>query len=63
MNRYRVVVSMKMGVIYDFYINSDCSKAEMLQILAKGSRVINFHDTDDKIRIYPFDSVNYITID
>lgn len=63
MNRYRVVVSLKMGDIHDFYINSECSKAEMLQILAKASRVINFYDTDDKIHIYPFDSVNYITID
>lgn len=63
MNRYRVVVSMKMGDIYDFYINSDCSKAELLQTLAKAGRVISFLDTDDKIHIYPFDSVNYITID
>lgn len=63
MNRYRVVVSMKMGDIYNFYIASDCSKAEMLQILAKASSVINFCDVDDKIHIYPFDSVNYITID
>lgn len=63
MNRCRVVVSLVMGDIHDFYINSDCSKAEMLQILAKGGRVINFHDTDDKIHIYPFNSVNYITID
>lgn len=63
MNRYRVVVSLKMGDIHDFYINSECSKAEMLQILAKASRVINFQDTDDKIHIYSFDSVNYITID
>lgn len=49
MNRYRIA--------------SDCSKAEMLQILAKASSVINFCDVDDKIHIYPFDSVNYITID
>lgn len=63
MNRYRVVVSLKMGDIHDFYINSECSKAEMLQILAKASRVISFQDTDDKIHIYSFDSVNYITID
>lgn len=63
MKRYRVVVSMKMGTFATFYINSDCSKADMLQILAKANKVINFLDTDDKIHIYPFDSVNYITID
>lgn len=63
MNRYRVVVSMKMGTFSTFYMESECSKAEILQILAKAKEVISFLDADDKIHIYPFDSVNYITID
>jgi len=63
MNRYRVTVSLKMGTLETFYMDSDCSTAEMLQILGKAKEVISFLDTDDKIHIYPFDSVNYIIID
>lgn len=63
MNRYYVTVFLKMGTVETFYMKSDCDKIEMLQLLSKGREVINILDVDDKIHIYPFDSVNYITID
>lgn len=63
MNRYRVTVSLKMGTLTTFYMKSDCDKIEMLRLLSKGREVINILDVDDKLHIYPFNSVNYITID
>lgn len=63
MNRYRVTVSLKTGTLTPFYMKSDCDKIEMLQILSKGREVINILDVDDKLHIYPLNSVNYITID
>lgn len=63
MNRYYVTVFLKMGTVETFYMKSDCDKIEMLQLLSKGREVINILDVDDKIHIYPLDSVNYITID
>lgn len=63
MNLYRVTVSLKMGTSTTFYMKSDCDKIEMLQILSKGREVINILDVDDKLHIYPFNSVNFITID
>lgn len=63
MNRYRVTVSLKMGISTPFYMKSECDKIEMLQLLGKAREVISILDVDDKIHIYPLDSVNYITID
>lgn len=63
MNRYRVVVSLVMGDIHDFYINEGSDKDTMLQTLGNAHKVIVFKDADDKIHFYPLDSVNYITID
>lgn len=63
MNRYRVTVSLKTGTLTSFYMKSDCDKIEMLQILSKGKDLINILDVDDKLHIYPLNSVNYITID
>lgn len=63
MNRYRVTVSLKTGTLTPFYMKSDCDKIEMLQILSKGREVISILDVDDKLHIYPLNSVNYITID
>lgn len=63
MNRYRVTVSLKTGALTPFYMKSDCDKIEMLQLLSKAREVISILDVDDKIHIYPLDSVNYITID
>lgn len=63
MNRYRVTVSLKMGTSMTFYMNSECDKIEMLQLLGKAREVISILDVDDKIHIYPLDSVNFITID
>lgn len=63
MNRYRVTVSLKTGILTPFYMNSECDKIEMLQLLSKAREVISILDVDDKIHIYPLDSVNYITID
>lgn len=63
MNRYRVTVSLKTGTLTPFYMNSECDKIEMLQLLSKAREVISILDVDDKIHIYPLNSVNYITID
>ena len=63
MNRYRVTVSLKMGTLTTLYMKSDCDKIEVLQLLSKGREVINILDVDDKLHIYPLDSVNFITID
>ena len=63
MNCYRVTVSLKTGELTTFYMNSECNKNEMLELLGKARRVISILDVDDKIHIYPFNSVNYITID
>ena len=63
MNRYFVTISLKTGELTTFYMNSECDKIEMLELLGKAREVISILDVDDKIHIYPFDSVNYITID
>lgn len=63
MNRYLVTVSLKTGELTTFYMDSECDKIEMLELLGKAKRVISILDVDDKIHIYPFNSVNYITID
>lgn len=63
MDRYRVTVSLKTGTLTPFYMNSECDKIEMLQLLSKAREVISILDVDDKIHIYPLNSVNYITID
>ena len=63
MNRYRVTVSLKTGELTTFYMNGECDKNEMLELLGKARKVISILDVDDKIHIYPFNSVNYITID
>lgn len=63
MNCYRVTVSLKTGTLTSFYVNSECDKTEILELLGKAREVISILDVDDKIHIYPFDSVNYITID
>ena len=63
MNRYLVTVSLKTGELTTFYMNSECDKNEMLELLGKARNVISILDVDDKIHIYPFNSVNYITID
>lgn len=63
MNRYYVTVFLKMGTVETFYMNSECNKIEMLQLLGKAREVISILDVDDKIHIYPLDSVNYIFID
>lgn len=63
MNRYLVTVSLKTGELTTFYMNSECDKIEILKLLGKAREVISILDVDDKIHIYPFDSVNYITID
>ena len=63
MNRYLVTVSLKTGELTAFYMNSECDKIEILKLLGKAREVISILDVDDKIHIYPFDSVNYITID
>ena len=63
MNRYLVTVSLKTGELTTFYMNSECDKIEILKLLDKAREVISILDVDDKIHIYPFDSVNYITID
>lgn len=63
MNRYLVTVSLKTGELTTFYMNSECDKIEMLELLGKAREVISILDVDDIIHIYPFDSVNFITID
>ena len=63
MNRYLVTVSLKTGELTTFYVNSECDKIEILKLLGKARAVISILDVDDKIHIYPFNSVNYITID
>ena len=63
MNRYLVTVSLKTGELTTFYMNNECDKIEILKLLGKARKVISILDVDDKIHIYPFDSVNYITID
>ena len=63
MNCYRVTVFLKTGTLAPFYMNSECDKIEMLQLLGKAREVISILDVDDIIHIYPFDSVNFITID
>lgn len=63
MNRYRVTVYSKMGALTTFYMDSKCNKIKMLQLLSKSREAISILDTDDKIHIYPLDSVNYIIID
>ena len=63
MNRYFVTISLTTGELTTFYMNSECDKIEMLELLGKAREVISILDVDDKIHIYPFDSVNYITID
>ena len=63
MNRYLVTVSLKTGELTTFYMNSECDKIEILKLLGKAREAISILDVDDKIHIYPFDSVNYITID
>lgn len=63
MNRYLVTASLKTGELTTFYMNSECDKIEMLELLGKAREVISILDVDDKIHIYPLNSVNYITID
>ena len=63
MNRYLVTVSLKTGELTTFYMNSECDEIEMLELLGKAREVISILDVDDKIHIYPLNSVNYITID
>lgn len=63
MNRYLVTVSLKTGELTTFYMNSECDKIEILKLLGKAREIISILDVDDKIHIYPFNSVNYITID
>lgn len=63
MNCYLVTVSLKTGELTTFYMNSECDKIAMLQLLGKAKEVISILDVDNKIHIYPFDSVNFITID
>lgn len=63
MNRYLVTVSLKTGELTTFYMDSECDKIEMLELLGKAREVISILDVDDKIHIYPLNSVNYITID
>ena len=72
MNRYLVTVSLKTGELTTFYMNSECDehperpfdcKIKIMKLLGKAREVISILDVDDKIHIYPFDSVNYITID
>ena len=63
MNRYLVTASLKTGELTTFYMNSECDKIEMLELLGKVREVISIIDVDDKIHIYPLNSVNYITID
>ena len=63
MNRYLVTVSLKTGELTTFYINSECDKIEIMELLGKAIEVISIIDVDDKIHIYPLNSVNYITID
>lgn len=72
MNRYLVTVSLKTGELTTFYMNSECDehsersfdcKIEILKLLGKVREAISILDVDDKIHIYPLNSVNYITID
>ena len=41
MNCYRVTVSLKTGTLAPFYMNSECDKIEMLQLLGKAREVIS----------------------
>lgn len=63
MNRYLVTVSLKTGELTTFYMNGECDKIEIMKLLGKAIEVISILDVDDKIHIYPLNSVNYITID
>lgn len=47
MNRYRVTVSLKTGTLTPFYMNSECDKIEMLQLLGKAREVISILDVRD----------------